>query len=357
MSFQLLTLRRAARQAGFFLLTLPLLLSAAGCGTQAQNAFKVQEDLDESLRHAQVDPTDAVARRLADSAIAIAPRDSTTYLGPRTPSPNDPLPQLSIAAVFTLVGDNPALADYMTQAVRKFPTDERGFQILAQTQGQLGQTSAQKATASRLAALLAQKLHMPGAPDMEILTTALAQAQIDSGDAAGGAATYRKAIQAYPTDPGPANDLAYAYAVSGTHLPEALALAQKAIALAQKKGVTDEEMASYQDTLAWVQYHQGRYADAEQNLLQAANALPRLAEIRYHLGLVYTAQGNMDAARAELSQAVQLTQGYAAAKTALNSLPPAPKSPAPKSPAPKSPAPSAPVTKAPVTKAAVAASS
>jgi tetratricopeptide (TPR) repeat protein len=321
MFFQYLTLRRTALRAGLFLLALPLLISVVGCGTQAQNSLKVQEDLDESLRHAQVDANDTQARQWADRAIAVSPQDPATYFGSLTPAPNDPLPQLNVAAVFAAVGDNPALAAYMTQAVQKFPDDERGYLLLAQTQGELGQTPAQKATAATLAALLTKKLHMPGATDIESLTVSLAQAQVDSGDAAGGAATYQKAIQAYPTDPTPPNNLAYEYAVSGTHLPEALALAQKAILLAQKKGVTDEEIAGYSDTLGWVQYQQGKYPAAEQNLLQAADALPRLAEVRYHLGLVYIAEDKMDAARAELGHAVLLSQGYAAAKQALGSLP------------------------------------
>ena len=349
MSFQCLIPRRAALRAGLFLLTLPLLFFAVGCGTQAQNAIKVQEDLEEAQQHLQVDPTDTQARQCADRAIAVAPRDPETYFGSLTPNPNNPLPQISVVAVFAAAGDNPALADYMTQAVQKFPGDERGYLILAQTQGQLGQTAAQKATAAQLAALLTKKLHTPGVPDIENLTVSLAQAQIDSGDAADGAATYQKAIQAYPTEPTPPNNLAYAYAVSGTHLPEALALAQKAITLAQKKGATDTEIAGYQDTLGWVQYHQGNYAAAEQNLLQAANALPRLAEVRYHLGLVYIAEGKTDAARAELGHAVLLAQGYAAAQQAFDTLP--------KSDVPKAVVPTANPAKTNPAKTAVAASS
>ena len=101
----------------------------------------------------------------------------------------------------------------------------------------------------------------------------------------------------------------------------ALALAHQAVALAQKQGMDDLHVAEYQDTLGWVQYQQGDYPDAEQNILQAANVLPREAEIRYHLGLVYAAQGNMAAARSELGHAVLLAQGYAAAQQALDSLP------------------------------------
>ncbi len=313
---------RCRTRAGLLLLLfLPILIS--GCGTQAQNTLKVQEDLSEALRHAQTDPTDKAARQWADRAIAVTPSDANTYLGSRTSTSNSPLPVLSVYDVFAAVGDNPAVADYMTQAVKKFPADERGFQLLAQTQGQLGQTAAQQATSAQLVALLNKKKLVPGASDFQAITTALAQAYFDAGDTVNGAATYKKAIQAYPNEPNPLNGLAYAYAVRGTNLPEALALAQKAVTLAQKNTAAgaDTELAAYQDTLGWVQYHLGRYPEAEQSLLPAANALPRLAEVRYHLGLVYAAQGKYEAARAELGHAVLLAQGYTAAQAALDSLP------------------------------------
>lgn len=306
------------------LLCLLVAVCLAGCGTQAQNARKVQENLSESLRHVQTDPTDASARQWADRAIAVAPSDPDTYLGPKPSNLNDPVPALSIALIFAAVGDTPALADYLNQAVQKFPNDERGYLLLIEAQKQLGQTAAQKATAAKLVTLLNTKLKTPGTTDISNTTFSLAQAYFDAGDTVNGAATYKKAIQAYPADPIPFNNLAYAYAVRGTNLPEALGLAQKAVALAQKNqktGTDDVTVAGYLDTLGWVQYQQGNYLAAEQNLLEAANSLPRLAETRYHLGLVYIAQGKMEAARSELNHAVQLSQGYAAAQQALDTLP------------------------------------
>ena len=327
MFFQHLTRRGSALRAGLILLLLTGTLAVVGCGTQMQNALKVQENLNDALHYAQVDPTDTRARQSADLAIAVAPLDPETYFGSRTPNSNDPFPQLSIYSVFDSVGDNSALADYMAQAVQKFPSDERGYQFLSEAQQQLGRTAAEKVTATQLAALLKQKLKTPGATDIESLTDSLAQAYFDSGDPVDGAAMYKKAIQAYPTHPTAFNNLAYAEAVSGTNLPEALTLAHQAIALAQKYGSPDDEIADYEDTLGWVQYQQGRYPAAEQSLLQAANVVPRLPQVRYHLGLVYAAEGNMDAARVELGHAVLLAQGYAAAQQALSTLP---KSVAPK---------------------------
>ena len=317
------------RQAALRRRALPLALFAAlaalaGCGTKVQNAIKVQETLSECLRDAQVYPDDKKARSLADSAIAIDPNNRTTYFGDR--EPNAAVPQLSLAAIFGEfgVGDDPALADYMTQAIQKFPDDERGYQLLIEADTRLGRDTDRQARAKALIPLLTAKIHKPGATsvtDLQTLTTGLAQAYWDSGDAVNGAATDQKAITAYPAQPDPLNDLAYEYAVTNTHLPEALALAQKAIALARKASLSDEEIAMYQDTLGWVQYRQGHLGEAEATLQEAAGALPRLPELRYHLGTVYAAEGKTDAARAEFGHAVLLSQGYAAAKAALESLP------------------------------------
>ena len=319
MSFQCF-LSKWAACAGAALLLTGLL---AGCGTQAQNALKVQEDLSEAQRHVQVDPTDTQARQWADRAIAVAPQDLATYFGPdaATTSSGDALTLLSIASVFASTGDTPAIAAYMTQATQKFPNDERGFLLLSQAQKTLGQASAQKATAAQLVSLLLKKIHTPGATNLDGLYEELGQAYFDAGDTVNGTATFTKAIQAYPTEPGLPNDLAYNDALRGTNLPQALTLAHQAITLAQKQNEPDEQIAAYQDALGWVQYQQGDYVGAEQNLLQAVNAMPRFAEIRYHLGLVYTAQGNTDAARSELSHAVLLAQNYAAAQQALDTLP------------------------------------
>jgi len=314
MSSQSVITRRASWG---LLLLLPLL---TGCGSKSMNAGQVQGTLVEAYRHAQVDADDKQARKFVDSAIALAPNDPVTYFG--SADPNAPL--LGVANVFLAVGDDPALMDYVTQAIKKLPDDESGYQILGEAQGRQGRAADRKATAARLVAVLAKKLQKPGATDIEALTLLQAQAYFDAGDPATGAATYRKAISAYPTNSDAPNGLAYAYAVTNTNLPEARTLAQQALNLVQKSGgdqdLKDEKVAAVQDTLAWVQYRQGDFKGAEQNLLDAVSLTPRLPEMRFHLGSVYAAQGKTDAARAEFGHAVLLCPGYAEAQTALKSL-------------------------------------
>ena len=272
---------------------LPLALLAtllpvlAGCGTKVENARKVQDTLQEALRHAQVDPDDKQARQWADRAVAIAPNDPVTYFG--DPSANASLsplsvPPLSLDLIFGGAGveDDAALADYMAQAVQKFPDDERGYQELIDADARLGRDADRQKTARALVALLTRKLNHPAPTDIETLDLALAQAYWDSGDAVNGALKGQAAVGAYPASPSPPNNLAYAYAVANTHLPEALTLAQKAIALARSKNLSDEEIAQYQDTLGWVQLPAGAFfgrrgespAGGERSAAPARNPLP-----------------------------------------------------------------------------------
>ncbi len=309
----------ATRWPAKLLISLALLPVLTGCGTQTQNTVKINDDLSEALRHVQVDPTDKEARQWADRAIAVAPNDSVTYFG----DPNAPLPRVGVASVFGDVGDDPALADYMAQAVQKFPNDYRGYQSLMDAQGRLGRDADRKATAQKLIGVLSSAPQKPGATDAQDRKQALAEAYFAAGDVKNGTAQYQAIIQAYPTQPLPLNNLAYNLATANTDLPQALNLSEQSLALARKNSDTDEQMALLLDTLGWVQYRQGDFKNAAQNLEQAAALLPREAETRYHLGMVYTALGEPDAARAELGHAVLLSQDYAAAEAALKALPPA----------------------------------
>ena len=300
------------------LLPLALLPVLAGCGTQAKKEGDVQKNLYEAQRSIQADPTDKKAREWTDKAIALAPNDPTTYFGAHDANNSSD----GVADVFTEVGDDPALADYMAQAIQKFPNDYRGYQILMEAQGRLGRDADRKTTAQKLIGVLAPAIQKPGATSIRERSEALAAAYFAAGDPATGAAQYQKIIQAYPTEPGPPNGLAYNWAVANMNLPQALKLSEQSLVLARKKGYPDEATAVLLDTLGWVQYRQGDFKNAAQNLEQAAALLPREAETRYHLGMVYTALGQTEAARAELGHAVLLSEGYAAAEAAQKALPP-----------------------------------
>ena len=295
------------------------LLLLSGCGTQVQNTLKVQANLRQAEYYAKLNQT-SQARQWADRAVAVDPNTLSTYLPTSTgPSDDD---TTTIAQIFEASGDESTLRDYMKQAAAKFPDDYRPLQTLSETYGLLGDVTNQKATATALATLLEKKITAPGSQHDKDLTLALAQAYCDAGNLTKGAADYNAVLNTDRNDPVALNGLAYAYAVanSGPDLPQARALAQQALASATKAGAPDEFIGAVQDTLGWVQYRQGDLADAQRNIQAAVSIDPRMAEERYHLGMVYEALHQPDAARAEFTHAALLAQGYAAPQLELSRL-------------------------------------
>ena len=59
------------------------------------------------------------------------------------------------------------------------------------------------------------------------------------------------------------------------------------------------------DTLGWLLYLKGDLPRAEALLAAAAKAAPGIAEVRYHLGMVYAKQGKTEDARRELEAALK----------------------------------------------------
>ncbi len=305
-------------------------LALAGCGAQEQASEKIQANLLEALHQEQLGNTRA-AQLWADRAVAAAPNDISVYVP--DPGPDGQVTHNCIAEVFTEAGDDPNLVLYLQQARRKFPESDLPLPYLTVALDRMGDEAGKQATARDLAALLEKKMTRPGAALGANIKNTLAQAYWDAGDAAKGTADYESVIAAYPNDPAAYNNLAYAFAVEGSKpdLPRALTLAQKAVSLAraQAKGGhgSDEVVGTYQDTLAWVQHQMGDDKDAQENLQQAINAVPRQPELRYHLAMVDKALGDIPAARVELTHALLLSPSYAAPRREMALLPPASASP------------------------------
>ena len=311
-----------------------------GCSSQVSNALKVHDNLEQAAYYAQLDQAPQ-ARQWADRAVAVDPNALSTYLPTGGADEGD----LSIAGVFSATGDDPTLRDYMKQAAARFPDDHRPLVYLDEAYGRLGDAADQKATATALAALLEKKIAAPGNARDEDMMLALAQAYCDAGNLAKGAADYQAVITAHPADTDALNGRAYAWAVanSAPDLPQALADIQKAIALVPKQpGLSSDQveakMNAYLDTLGWVQHRQGDDKDALTNIQAAIAITPRVAEERYHLGVVYEALHQPDAARAEFTHAALLSHGYAAAQQELSRLNQTAPAPPPAKPAATPPA-------------------
>ena len=95
------------------------------------------------------------------------------------------------------------------------------------------------------------------------------------------------------------NDLAWLLAEIRNKPDEALPLAEKAEKLAPQLGwVTD--------TLGWIYYRRGAYAEAEKILLRAAEHAPANGLVQFHLGLTYEKLGRKTDAASALRQAAKL---------------------------------------------------
>jgi Flp pilus assembly protein TadD len=102
-----------------------------------------------------------------------------------------------------------------------------------------------------------------------------------------------------PNDARAYNNLAWMYAEEKKNLDEALTLARRATELAPNS-------ASVLDTLGWVHYARGSYAEAESVLRKAADLAGGEASIHYHLGLASHQLGKRDEAVFALRRALQL---------------------------------------------------
>jgi tetratricopeptide (TPR) repeat protein len=112
----------------------------------------------------------------------------------------------------------------------------------------------------------------------------VAHAQWRKGQREPAIRAYRRAIEIVPNDLNPQNNLAWLLAEERSSQDEALRLAQRVVSAEPRNG-------SFVDTLGWVYYQQGKFAEAERQFRLASDLLPNEAMVQYHLGLVAHKQG------------------------------------------------------------------
>jgi tetratricopeptide (TPR) repeat protein len=98
------------------------------------------------------------------------------------------------------------------------------------------------------------------------------------------------------------NYIAYMWAERGEKLDMGLGLVQKALAV-------DPENGAFLDTLGWIYYMQGRYADALKELQKARRLVEDDPTIWEHLGDTYLKLGNRDAAVEHWKKSLELEPG------------------------------------------------
>lgn len=123
-----------------------------------------------------------------------------------------------------------------------------------------------------------------------------AQIAREMGDQAGTIARLEEALKRQPNYGPAANDLAWILATEQRDLDRALALARVAV----RRDVRGNAL----DTLGWVQYQRGDYAEAIASYRAALEGDANLPAVRYRLGLSLAAIGEVDEARRLLDEIV-----------------------------------------------------
>jgi membrane associated rhomboid family serine protease/tetratricopeptide (TPR) repeat protein len=123
------------------------------------------------------------------------------------------------------------------------------------------------------------------------------------------------------------NGLAYLYAdVLETKLPEAERMARQALenmpgnSTPLSEAFWGPKRGAILDTLAWVLFKEGKLKEADEAQRQAVRLTGDNAEIRYHMGRILEARGDLPAARHEYEFALRQNRGYLPARRALERL-------------------------------------
>ena len=109
------------------------------------------------------------------------------------------------------------------------------------------------------------------------------------------------------------NNLAWMQAESGQKLDQASQWAATAVKL-------EPNNPALRDTQGWVYRAQRQFAEAETVLEKAATMSPPIADVHYHLGLVYLDQKKTDPARRAFKDALAIDPTHAAAAASLEKL-------------------------------------
>ena len=110
-------------------------------------------------------------------------------------------------------------------------------------------------------------------------------------------ATFRKVIQNDPQNATALNYLGYMLADRGSKLDEALTLIKKAVDL-------DPANGAYLDSLGWAYFKQGKYDQAEENLIKASQRIGSDPTVQNHLGDLYQKTGRLKLAAAHWERAL-----------------------------------------------------
>ena len=222
-------------------------------------------------------------------------------------SPDNSQAKLLLAQIQLGKGQEKQAETIMKEVIASDPEQQAGYMMLMRYYSNSGKADeAQAILTEGLAAL----------PDSFVLNLTQAGMFESQGKFDEAIATYEKLIESRPNSDVVVNNLASLIA-EGAEDEEAL---RRAYALAKR--FRNSKVPYFKDTLGWIHYRLGEYDLATPLLLGAVDQLPNMAILRYHLGMAYKAQNNMDAAKVGLEAALKLaeTQSFAQKTEAQKAL-------------------------------------
>jgi len=140
-----------------------------------------------------------------------------------------------------------------------------------------------------------------------------ARLYLNKGDLETARKYYAQALEADPNFAIANANMAWVDAQQGKDLDVALDMAQKAKSMMP-------ELSSVTDTLAWVVYKRGNYADAMPLLQECVQTSPDSAEFCYHLGMTLLATGQKAKGKQELEGALRMKLDSAEIQQAQRAL-------------------------------------
>jgi predicted Zn-dependent protease len=137
-------------------------------------------------------------------------------------------------------------------------------------------------------------------PDSFALHKALAEILVQKGDYETAIEEYEYLLKQQPDSLVVANDLAN---LLSDHRTDKASI-DRAYSIA--KVLRNSPVASFQDTLGWIDYLRGDNNSAVSLLEEAATKLPNVGWVRYHLGMSYIASVQLEKASEQLKKALEL---------------------------------------------------
>jgi len=237
---------------------------------------------------------------------------------------DDPSYRLARVGQACLAYEEPALAALaLERAVARSPAYADAHALLGEALGQLDRTQEALGHLETAVSL---------APDSALARALLGLHHLSAGDLTAARPHLEVAYDMDPENPALSLYLAWVYAGLGQYgvaevwLGEATRLApedpavweavarfyldrslvekQRGLEAALVLARLVPESAVARDLLGWAHFLSGRYAEAEEYLLEAAELNPALASAHYHLGEVYVSLGRVGEARAALTRAL-----------------------------------------------------